>query len=135
MPEIPARPDEVPAVGIETLAALCRQHTGALVRHRHSVEPLTGDEVRAHAMAALVYQHTLAERVLWDRWVCAVDALAAGASHEQVAVAMCLEPGELQELLTAWADGQREFGHMTTARHAEVLRLAGNYDEAGEIDA
>ena len=128
MADAPARPDEVPETSIHTLAGLYRRHADALVRHRAGTEPLAGDDIRAHAMAVLVYQHTIAERVLWGRWVCAVDALAAGASHEQVAVAMCLEPGELQVLLTAWAGDQLDFGYMTAARYAEVLRLAGNLD-------
>lgn len=131
MPDTPVRPDEVPETHIETLAGLYRQHADALMRHRLGQDPLTGDDVRCHAIAVLVYQHTLAERVLWGRWVCAVDALAAGASHEQVAVAMTLEPGELQERLTAWADDQLGFGYMTAARHAEVLLLAGARDGQG----
>ncbi|MGH3599939.1 MAG: hypothetical protein ACRDQH_06630, partial [Pseudonocardiaceae bacterium] len=95
----------------------------ALVKHRHSVLSLSGPELAGHALAELAYSAALAERALSGRWVHAVDALDAGATHEQVAAATGLDVDELRTGLRSWAHNQLRAGIITTEQHTQVLTL------------
>jgi len=96
------------------------------VEYRHGIgDPLTTKLRLDHALAALAYQHALAERALHSRWSIATDALAAGASLDTVGAAMGgLEPDEVRFELRRWAGDQHREGLMDDARRDEVWRLA-----------
>ncbi|HEY2764584.1 MAG TPA: hypothetical protein VGJ13_11310 [Pseudonocardiaceae bacterium] len=49
-----------------------------------------------------------------------------------MAAAMGLDADELIAGLRGWAAGQLRFGHITPARHAEVLALLPEQAEGGE---
>ncbi|MGH3793264.1 MAG: hypothetical protein ACRDSP_00055 [Pseudonocardiaceae bacterium] len=122
----PTRPGDIPhGVGLRQLVDQMEEHRTALFFHRHGGAPLDGAALTAHCLADLAYGAALSERVLYGRWLVAVDALNAGASHDQVASAMGLDVDELIAGLRAWAHGQLRYGLMTPARHAEVLALLG----------
>lgn len=133
MAEPITRPDEVPAdMPVSVLAVAYVEHAGRLVRADAGIgAPLTAGQRAAHALAALAYQHALAERALQGRWVNARDALRAGATRQAVAEAMGLDLTEVVTGLRWWADGQVRAGCMTDDERAEVDRLAGD-DETGE---
>jgi hypothetical protein len=78
-----------------------------------------------HAVAELAYSAALAERALYGQWVCATEALSAGASHCRVADAMGLDVEELCAGLRSWARNQLRQGLIDTDRHAQVCALAG----------
>lgn len=125
MPE-PTRPGEIPdSVPLGDLLAAAQRHGGALFEHRYGIAPLADAERAGHALSELAYQHALSERVLYGRWVCAVEALDTGVSHDQVAAAMGLDVDELHTGLRNWARGQLRHGLIDDARHAEVLALLG----------
>ncbi len=130
---LPTRPGDIPHnVPLRDLAAANTHHTLRLVDHRHGIgDPLTTEQRRAHALAALAYQHALAERALHSRWSIATDALAAGASLDTVAAAMdWLNTGDrLSDALRWWASDQHRQGLMDDARRDEVLRLAAGEGE------
>lgn len=126
------RPGEIPDdLGLVTLAEQAMRHGGALFDHRFGIAHLTDAQRAAHSLAELAYSAALAERALYGRWVVAVEALNAGAGHEQVAAAMGLDADELHAGLRGWAAGQLRFGHITPARHAEILALLGELDTEG----
>ena len=123
----PTRPGDVPLnVPLRDLAVAYHRHALRIVEHRHGIgRPLTTEQRRAHALAALAYQHALAERALHSRWSIATDALAAGASLDTVGAAMGgLESDEVHVELRRWAGDQHWQGLMDDARRDEVLRLA-----------
>lgn len=128
----PTRPSDVPdAMPLPEIADRYHDHTGALVYHRHNLgDRLTGDQVAAHALAALVYQHALAERARYSRWCHVRDALRSGASVATVARAMGLDPDEVAAGLLSWADKQHRFSHITDDEHAEALLLAARQGPA-----
>ena len=124
---LPTRPGDIPHnVPLRDLAVAYHRHTLRLIEHRHGIgDPLTTEQLRVHALAALAYQHALAERVLYSRWSIATDALAAGASLDTVGAAMGgLEPDEVRFELRRWAGDQHREGLMDDARRDEVWRLA-----------
>lgn len=125
----PMRPGEIPYdLSLADLARHRDRHGAALFEHRYGIAPLNGQQRAGHALAELAYSHALAERVLFGRWVVAVESLEAGASHEQVAAAMGLDVDELRAGLRAWAHEQRRHGLIDDTRHAEVLALLGEPD-------
>ncbi|HEX2299680.1 MAG TPA: hypothetical protein VHH34_14400 [Pseudonocardiaceae bacterium] len=122
----PTRPDEIPgALTLIDLAEQRHRHAAALLEHRHGLAVLDGPEVAGHALAVLAYSTELSKRALYGRWVYATEALAAGASPDQVAAATDLTVDEFRTGLRSWADGQHRYGYLDPARHAEVLRLLG----------
>ena len=124
----PTRPGDIPDnVTLRELADGYASHVQSLIEHRYDIgDPLTTEQRLAHALAALAYQHALAERVLYSRCSIATDALAAGASLETVGAAMGgLEPEQVRYTVRRWAISQHRQGLMEDARRDEVLRLAG----------
>jgi acyl transferase domain-containing protein len=129
----PTRPGEIPDdLGLVTLAEQAMRHGGALFDHRFGLAHLTDAERAGHSLAELAYSAALAERALFGRWIVACEALNAGAGHDQVAAAMGLDADELHAGLRAWAHGQLRYGHITPARHAEVLALLPEQAEGGD---
>ncbi|HEX2301823.1 MAG TPA: hypothetical protein VHH34_25515 [Pseudonocardiaceae bacterium] len=125
----PPQPDQIPHdVGLVILAEQIHRHAAAVFDHRYRIATLTATERAGHCLAELAYRAALSERALYGRWVCATEALNAGAGREQVARAMGLEPDELRAGLRSWAAGQRRFGLIDDAEHAEVLALIGELD-------
>lgn len=86
-------------------------------------EPLPVETLARHAVAALVLQHTVAERVLYSRWTTVRDALTYGASIGDVAAAMGLDVDEVVAGLRSWAAGQLRHGLVTEAEHDAVVAL------------
>ena len=126
----PTHPDQIPHdIGLVTLAEQIHRHAAAVFDHRYGITTLTDTERAGHCLAELAYRAALSERAPYGRWVCATEALHAGASREQVGRAMGLEPDELRAGLRHWAAGQRRFGLIDDTEHAEVLALIG---EGGE---
>ena len=126
---LPTRPGDIPHnVPLRDLAVAYHRHTLRLIEHRHGIgDPLTTEQLRVHALAALAYQHALVERVLYSRCSIATDALAAGATLGQVGAAMGgLEPEQVRYTVRRWAISQHRQGLMEDARRDEVLRLAGD---------
>jgi len=124
---LPTRPGDIPhSILLRGLAVAYDRHALRIVEYRHGIgDPLTTEQRLAHALAALAYQHALAERALHSRWSIATDALAAGASLDTVGAAMGgLEPDEVRHALRCWAGDQHWRGLMDDARRNEVLRLA-----------
>lgn len=85
----PTRPTDVPHdVTLTDLATAYGVHSGRLVDAQHGIgEALPGDQLAAHAVAALATSHALADRALWSRWCNVADALRHGATIEAVAEA------------------------------------------------
>jgi len=124
---VPTRPSDIPhTVPLRDLVVTYDRHALRIVEHRHGIgRPLTTERRLSHALAALAYQHALAERVLYSRWSIATDALAAGASLDTVGAAMGgLESDEVRFELRRWAGDQYREGLMDDARRDEVRRLA-----------
>ena len=125
---LPTRPGDISDnVPLRVLAVANTHHTLRIVDHRHGIgDPLTTEQLRGHALAALAYQHALSERALHSRWSIATDALAAGASLNTVAAAMgwLNTADRLSDALRWWASDQHRLGLMDDARRDEVLRLA-----------
>lgn len=125
-------PDPFPYADFATAVA---EHRGRLVDARHGLgDPQPADQVVTHAVAALATAHALAERVLWARWCDARDALAHGASVDDVARAMELSRSAVRAGLRGWADGQQRLnahygdGGFTPAEADEVRALVAEVD-------
>ncbi len=124
---LPTRPGDIPhSILLRGLAVAYDRHALRIVEYRHGIgDPLTTEQRLAHALAALAYQHALAERALHSRWSIAADALAAGATLRQVGAAMGgLDADRVRYSLRWWVDYQHREGLMDDARRDEVLRLA-----------
>lgn len=122
----PTRPADLHDMTLVELAAAYGQHSSRLVNARHRIgEALPGDQVAAHAIAALAVQHELAERALASRWVIARDGLSYGASVAQVATAMGLDEDEVIFGLTRWASGQRRENLISDSEYAAIVALVG----------
>ncbi len=129
----PTRPGDISHLAmLRELADGYASHVQPLIENRHGIgDPLTTERRLGHALAALAYQHALAERALHSRWSIATDALAAGASLDTVGAAMGgLEADEVRFDLRRWAGDQHREGLMDDARRDEVRRLA---DGQGEV--
>ena len=123
----PTRPGDIPHnVPLWELCVTYDHHALRIVEHRHGIgRPLTTERRLGHALAALAYQHALAERALHSRWSIATDALAAGATLRQVGAAMGgIDADRVHYTLRWWVDVQHQEGLMDDARRDEVLRLA-----------
>ncbi len=123
----PTRPGDIPHnIPLRGLAVAYDRHALRILWHRHGIgDPLTTEQRLDHALAALAYQHALAERALYSRWSIATDALAAGASLDTVGDAMGgLEADTVSHVLRWWANDQHRLGLMDDTRRDEVLRLA-----------
>lgn len=131
----PTRPGEIADDATPGELAQQRQrHAMALVNHRYGIAVLGDAERAGRCLAVLACSAALAERAQTGRWVYAVEALAAGAGHEQVAAATGLEADELVAGLRAWANGQRRGGLIDADRHGEVLALLGDPPAAEPMD-
>lgn len=104
-----------------------------LVDARYGIgAPRTDTTLRGDALTHLAASHALAERVLAGRWASARDALALGATVDDVAAAMGLDVDEVTVGLGAWADGQRELRAsfprlgMSDDEHAAALALVAD---------
>jgi hypothetical protein len=83
------------------------------------------DQLVGHALAALTTAHAVAEGLFAERWPIVCDALAHGATLDQIGAATGgLEPDELVAGLTAWADRQVAAGQLTPRSRAAVIGLA-----------
>ncbi len=91
--------------------------------HRLGLGRLLPNEICDHALAALSYQHALAERAVQSRWVTAALALAHGSPIQEVAAAMGMKVEELRGEFRRWMDGQLRDGFLTLAKHNELLQL------------
>ncbi|MGH4020005.1 MAG: hypothetical protein ACRDT0_12380 [Pseudonocardiaceae bacterium] len=109
--DLPTRPGEVPdGVALAELADRYGECCYPLLAHRHGVgEPLSAEQLAAHALAALAYGHALAERLSTGRWSISTDALSAGATVRQAAAAMGLESDELRMGLREWTSSRRRY--------------------------
>ena len=78
------------------IARLYHALTGRLADARHGIgEVLPKQRLAEHAIGALAAQHVMAERALHSRWANVVDALTYGATLEDIAAAMSLDPDEV----------------------------------------
>jgi hypothetical protein len=129
MTNLPTRPADLPlSATLGQLVEAYHAHAGRLVDARHGLgEPLTAEQLAAHAVAALAVQHVLAERVLWPRWCDVRDALAHGATIDQVAAALGLDEDEVAAGLTSWVDGQRREDLITDVEHTEIVALVAGW--------
>jgi hypothetical protein len=91
--DFPTRPADLPyQLSYPCLAERVLAHEAHLVDARHDLgDPLSADELAAHALAALACQHALAERILWSRWCNTRAALTFGATVDQTAAAIGLD--------------------------------------------
>lgn len=121
----PTRPGDLPqTVSLRELANGYHRHSWALREHHHRYGAADPRGVVEHCLAALAYGGALAERASAGRCAIAVDALAAGASAEQVAKAMdCRELDDMRMEIGIWASNQRRFGLIDEERHEQVLAL------------
>ena len=130
MSALPTRPGDVSEwASLPEIAHQYVTHGWALAAVRLGQD--TGqppEELRESAIAALAYEHALAERALAGRWVNAAAALEYGASVEDVARAMGLDVEEVRVGLPSWADGQVRAGCLTPAERDDVLRLVEGAD-------
>lgn len=127
----PIRPGEVPhSVSLAELAGHAHRHDAALFDHRHGMAPLTDQDRAGHALSALACRAALADRAQSGRWVLAVEALDAGATHAQVADAMGLDVEELHGGGRSWARAQLRLGLMSDERYEVVIGLLGERAEA-----
>ena len=125
MSGLPTRPGDVPTrMPLAEVAERYSEHVGRLVYQRYGVgDPVPVGILARHAVAALAYQHALAERAVHGRWVNVAEALTHGVSIEQVAQATDLNEDALRAGLARWADGQVRCGALTLAERDEVLAL------------
>lgn len=120
----PTCPTDVPDLGYADLADEYHRHIRALVEAHHGTgDPVSAAVLARHAVAALAVQHALAHRVLLTRWTTAQDALNYGATLDDTATAMGLDPDELTFGLSRWADGELRERRLTSAQHDAVLAL------------
>ena len=122
----PRTPGEIPhSMRLVELVGHAERHAGALSDHRLGIAPLTDAQRAGHATAHLAVTAALAERELAGRWLLVVEALDAGAGHDQVAAAMGVDADEMAAGLRSWARNQLRHGLIDDARHAQVLALLG----------
>jgi hypothetical protein len=111
---------------LEQLVAERARHTDALTRHQY-IEALPAAEVAEHTLAVLAVSERLALEARASRWVYATEALAAGATPDQVATAMGLRyENVLRTGLRDWTEQQVEHGLMSPPRRDEVLALVAD---------
>lgn len=91
----------------------------SLLRQASSPPPF---RIARAALDVLATGHTLATRVLADRWVVAADALRYGAEPRTVAKALDITEEELRNRLAAWADQQVAVGKLTEHQRDDLLR-------------
>lgn len=122
--DFPTRPSDISLyLTLQELAERSAEHLTPLIAAPHRTEHLHPDTLAAHALAWLAYRTELAERASHGRWVTAVDALAAGASLEQVGEAMGVKPAAVRDGIAAWASGQRYEGFIDHDRYEQVMAL------------
>lgn len=121
---LPTTPHDVPDAPYREIVEAYLRHVEFLVHAHHGIgEPVPAGDLAAHAIAALASQHAVAERVLHTRWTTARDALTYGATVDDVAAAMGLDPDEVTFGLSRWADGELRERRLTPAQHDAVLAL------------
>jgi hypothetical protein len=127
---MPTRPGDIPhTASLRQVLDALRLHQGRLVDARHGIgDPIPAEQLSRHAVALLAIEHALADRVLASRWVNVGDAVTYGATIDEVVTAMDLTVVEVAAGLRSWADGQRQFGHITDAEHDQVIALLDDGD-------
>lgn len=121
----PRTPADVPEeTGLVALAEAVLAHSMALLDHRYGIsDPLPAGEFVGHVLAELAISAVLADRVTRGRWVLVRDALAAGATVEQVAAAIGADVAGIRIGLGLWASNQRRFNLITDEQHEAVRAL------------
>lgn len=104
---------------------------GILVGQRHGLVEYGETEIRRRALDALAQGAALAASVDASRWLTACDALLAGATLEQLGVALELEPSEVALAVRGWADGQRELNR----RHPDVGMVPHEHEQVTAVIA
>lgn len=125
MTGFPTRPGDPGCdVALPALAECHAHHLWKVTADRHGFDGAPDHEqLAAHCLTVLATGTELTSRVEATRWLTAVDALSAGATLDQVAVATDTHPDDLPVFLANWAAGQRRHGHITDARYDEVMAL------------
>ncbi len=131
--EFPTSPADIPYdADLAVLVKRYHEHAWALTgQRRYGPQPVS--ELAAHAVAALAVQHVIADRVLYGRWINVGDALAFGATVEQVAKAMGLDEDEVRGGLGRWVDGMVRVGHFSPAQRDAVLDLLSPPEPADPV--
>lgn len=123
-------PDNLASVALLDLAAAWSQHQGDLARDTWpSTTTRPAARVRASSLAALSVGQAIVDRIVLAQWQTAVRALAAGASLDQVAVAIGEEAGNADDVarrIEFWARDQRDEGRISAAEYATIRRLIGD---------
>ena len=130
MPDTPLHPDDLPdTVPLGRLLDGYLDHARRVAGARAHVQlqALTPTDVARHALAGLVCAGALAARVATGRWHLAHEALAHGATLDDLATAAGLDPDEIHAGLTSWADTQHTHGRLTDDEHNAVLALLGQH--------
>jgi hypothetical protein len=98
-----------PDASLVDLLSTYHRHVLLLVAARTGRHPLPPEQVVHHALVALTIAHAVIDDLGTERWPIIRDALAHGATPEQVGAATGgLEPDELAAGLAAWASQAEE---------------------------
>ena len=125
-------PDSPSGQTVLALAERWGRSVLALIDHHQRVgQPLSGDEIRAHAMVALGAGQELTEALGCWMPILACEALGTGAGCETVAAVVALDEGRFASMLVRWAREQRAEERITHARFQEIMTLAGADDGGG----
>ena len=112
-PAMPSQPFDIDEfVPLAELLAAAERHEWAVVAAGCGAERLAAREVADHAIAALALSMAAVIRLQQARGVTIRDALAHGASLEEVAAALSYTPEEAVDDLDDWADAQVRVGAM-----------------------
>lgn len=121
--DLPSRPSDLDGIGhLQPVLDSLYEHRARLAQARLGGDPPEpGDQLAARAIAALATGRAIASRMLAERWADARDALAHGATVEQVASAMALDVADVRTGLRHWVKAQER-------RHLD----AGTLDDLDE---
>ena len=123
-PAMPSQPFDVDEfVPLPQLLAAAERHEWKVVAAGCGIERLPAREVADHAIAVLALSTAAVIRLKQARGATIRDALAHGASLEEVADALSYSPEEAVDDLDDWADTQVRLGAMDTAERDRVRAL------------
>lgn len=127
MPQVPAMPrqpfDVDEFVPLPDLVEAADRHEWAVVAAACGVERRPGREVAEHALAALALGEAVRIRIELARGALIRDALAHGATLDEIAAALNAGPQEAVDDVECWADVQLSIGAMDRAGRARVAAL------------
>ena len=128
---LPTTPHDVPNAPYREISDALVEHIRFTYDAQHSGDAVPAADIAAHAVAALALQHALAGRILQSRWVTVRDALAYGATVDDVAAAMALDVDEVVVGLHNWAAARFRENRMTRPQFDATVALVDTAEQRG----